>query len=224
LSDEGKVEFCFEYEPVYPRGVTRGNPKSIRFSIIEGKMGQAQNHENYLGQVHSDLITKYRLQPMEWARLQEYIFDGLDLREELVQIDKLIEQHQPDNVHAYVTEILYNWLKKQKPQEAPFDVAEEIYDDTPDRPFVQEGYRDKYAWWMEQAREKLGEVFYKTYIAYCDLWAVRDKKVLIAVPNDFVREQLEQHMGEISSYFYTAFGTDKVVHYIIQDLSVFSKK
>lgn len=224
LSDEGKVEFCFDYVPVYPRGVTRGNPESIRFTIIEGKMGQAQNHENYLGQVHSDLITKYRLQPMEWARLQEYIFDGLDMKEELARIDKLIEQHQPDNVHAYVTEILYNWLKKQqKPQEPKFDAAEEIYDDTPDRPFVQPQFREKYEWWMERAKERLGDVFYNTYMFCCDLWAVRDKKVLIAVPNDFVREQWEEHIGEISSYFYTAFGTDRVVVYIKQDLSVFNK-
>ena len=224
LSDEGKVEFCFDYVPVYPRGVTRGNPESIRFTIIEGKMGQAQNHENYLGQVHSDLITKYRLQPMEWARLQEFIYDGLDLKEELAKIDKLIEQHQPDNVHAYVTEVLYNWLKKQqKPQEPKFDVAEEIYDDTPERPFVQPVYREKYDRWMEQAKERLDPIFYNTYMKYCDLWAVRDKKVLIAVPTDFVRQQLEEHIGEIISYFYTAFGTDKEIGYIIQDLSVFKK-
>lgn len=222
LSDEGKVEFYFEYEPIYPRGVTRGNPDSIRFTIIEGKMGQAQNYENYLGQVHADLITKYHLQPMEWARLQEYIFDGLDMKEELVKIDKLIEQHQPDNVHAYVTEILYNWLKKQqKPKEPQFDPAEEIYDDTPERPVVQPIFREKYEWWMQRAKERLGEHFYNTYMTCCDLWAIRDKNVLIAVPNDFVRDQWEEHIGEISSYFYTAFGSDRVVVYIKQDLSVY---
>lgn len=222
LSDEGKVEFCFEYVPVYPRGVTRGNPESIRFTIIEGRMGQAQNHENYLGQVHSDLITKYRLQPMEWARLQEYIFDGLDLKEELAYIDKMIEEHQPDNVHAYVTEILHNWLKKQqKPQESQFAEAEEIYNDIPERPVVQPLFRDKYNWWMERAKEKLGENFYNTYMSCCDLWAVRDKKVLIAVPTDFVRQQWEERIGEISSYFFTAFGSDRELVYIEQDLSVF---
>ena len=222
LSDEGKVEFCFEYEPIYPRGVTRGNPNSIRFTIIEGKMGQAQNHENYLGQVHADLITKYHLQPMEWARLQEYIFNGLDMKEELAKIDRLIEQHQPDNVHAYVTEVLYNWLKQQqKPKEPQFDSAEEIYDDTPDRPVVQSIFRERYQWWMERAKERLGEQFYNTYMTCCDLWAVRDKNILIAVPNDFVRDQWEEHIGEISSYFYTAFGADRVVVYIKQDLSVF---
>lgn len=222
LSDEGKVEFCFEYEPVYPRGVTRGNPNSIRFTIIEGKMGQAQNHENYLGKVHSDLITKYNLQPNEWTRLEAYIYDGLDMKEELANIDKLIEHHQPDNVHAYVTEILYNWLKKQqKPKEPQFDAAEEIYDDTPERPDVQPIFREKYEWWMERAKERLGEAFFNRYMTCCDLWAVRDKNILIAVPNDFVRDQWEEHIGEISSYFYTAFGSDRVVVYIKQDLSVF---
>ena len=43
----------------------------------------------------------------------------------------------------------------------------------------------------------------------------------VPVPTDFVREKWEEHIGEISSYFYTAFGTDKEVRYIIQDLSVF---
>jgi hypothetical protein len=60
-------------------------------------------------------------------------------------------------------------------------------------------------------------------LSCCDIWAIRDKKVLIAVPKDFVREQWEEHIGEISSYFYTAFGTDRVVVYIKQDLSVFNK-
>ena len=222
LSDEGKVEFCFEYEPVYPRGVTRGNPNSIRFTIIEGRMGQAQNYENYLGKVHSDLITKYNLQPNEWTRLEAFIYDGLDLKDELAYIDKMVEEHQPDNVHAYVTEILYNWLKKQqKPKEPQFDAAEEIYDDTPERPDVQPIFREKYEWWMERAKERLGDVFYNTYMKCCDLWAVREKNILIAVPNDFVRDQWEEHIGEISSYFYTAFGPDRVVVYIKQDLSVF---
>lgn len=220
LSDEGKVEFYFEYEPVYPKGVTRGDPDSICFRLIEGQMGMAQNHESYLGRLHSDLITKYGLQPMEWARLEEHIYDGLDLTEELERIDKLIEEKQPDNVHAYVTEVLYRWLQEQqKSSEVTFDVAEEILDDTPERPYVQPHFREKWAWWMERARERLGEQFYNTYMTCCDLWAIRDKNVLVAVPNDFVREQWEEHIGEITSYFFTAFGQDRQLVYYKQDLT-----
>ena len=95
LSDEGKVEFCFEYEPVYPHGVSRGDPDSIRFTIIEGKMGQAQQHETFLGKMRAKLITKYALQPSEWAKLENLIYDGLDLKPELDRIDKLVEEKQP---------------------------------------------------------------------------------------------------------------------------------
>ena len=225
LSDEGKVEFWFEYEPVYPRGVTRGDPDSIRFKLIEGRMGKAQKFENYLGRIHSDLITKYGLQPSEWEKLQAYFYEGLELKKELERIDQLVETHQPDNVHAYVTEVLLRWLQEQKRKstEIQFDVAEEIIEDNkPERPFISQPVRDKWTWWMEKSRERLGDQFADYYMSCCDIWAVRDKRIVIAVPNEFVRDQWEKRMGEISSYFYTAFGMDKVVAYIEQDLSQFA--
>ena len=135
LSDEGKVEFCFEYEPVYPHGITRGDPDSIHFTLIEGKMGQAQLHESYLGKMRATLITRYQLQPMEWAKLEDLIYDGLDLKPELQRIDKLVEEKQPDNVHAYVTEVLYRWLlEQQKPKQPEFVEAVEVKEEELDRP------------------------------------------------------------------------------------------
>lgn len=218
LSDEGKVEFCFTYEPVYPHGVSRGDPDSIRFTIIEGKMGQAQQHETFLGKTRAKLITKYALQPSEWARLEDLIYDGLDLKEELARIDKLVEDKQPDSVHAYVTEVLYRWLlEHQKPQEPEFVEAEEVKDEEQDRPFVQPVYLEKWNMWMEKAKERLGEQFFEQYMTCANLWAVRDKVVFVEVPNKFVSEQWEEHLSEIISYFYSAFGADKRLTYIFQD-------
>jgi len=216
LSDEGKVEFCFDYEPVYPRGVTRGDPDSIRFHIVEGSMGRAQRTENFRGRLHSVLITKYGLQPTEWARLEGLVHDGIDMSDQIKRLEKLIEEKQPDNVHAYVTEVLYNWLSSQqrsRSQEFQFDTAEEVHEEVPERPFVQPVYQEKWRWWMERSRERLGDEFYNTYMTCCDLWAVRNKKVLVSVPNDFVREQWESRIGEISSYFFTAFGSDRTLVY-----------
>ncbi len=225
LSDEGKVEFCFEYEPIYPRGVNRGDPNSIRFRLIEGRMGMAQRHEKDLGRLHSDLITKYGLQPTEWKKLSALIYDGLDMRKELEHIDQLLEQKKPSNVHAYVTEVLYRWLQEQtKPNEIKFDVAEEILDDTPDRPVVKDIFREQWASWMEIACEKWGEQFYDMYVGeFCDLWEVRDKEVWVAVPNEWVREQWESRIGEIISYFYSIFGQKRRLYYKFQDLSVYRK-
>ena len=220
LSDEGKVEFCFDYEPVYPRGVTRGDPDSICFHIIEGKMGMAQQHDSYMGRLHSSLITKYGLQPMEWERLSALIYEGLDLTDELARLDRLIEEKQPDNVHAYATEVLYRWLNEhQASPELSFDEAMEVKEEpVVERPYVQPMFKEKWAFWMQKSRERLGEEFYKTYMECCDLWAVRDKKVLVSVPNDFVREKWEEHIGEIISYFFTAFGQDRTLAYYRQDL------
>lgn len=219
LSDEGKVEFSFDYEPVYPHGVSRGDPDSIRFTIKEGKMGQAQQYETFLGKTRSKLITRYRLQPAEWARLENLIYDGIDLKDELARIDQLIEQKQPDNVHAYVTEVLHRWLlEHQKPKEPEFVQAEEVKDEEPDRPYVQPIYHEKWDLWMEKARERLGDQFFEQYMTCASLWSVRDKVVFVSVPNKFVSEQWEEHLGEIISYFYSAFGADKRLTYIFQDV------
>ena len=220
LSDEGKVEFCFEYEPVYPYGVSRGDPDSIRFTIIEGKMGQAQQHENFLGKMRAKLITRYQLQPMEWTKLEDLIYDGLDLKPELERIDKLIEEKQPDNVHAYVTEVLYRWLlEQQKPKQPEFVEAVEVKDEEQDRPFVQPIYQQKWDLWMEKARKVLGEEFYNTYMTCASLWAVREKTIIVSVPNKFVSDQWEEHLSEIVSYFYSAFGADKKLTYYFQELN-----
>lgn len=219
LSDEGKVEFCFEYEPIYPHGISRGDPDGIHFTLIEGKMGQAQLHESFLGKMRATLITCYGLQPMEWTKLEDLIYDGLDLKPELARIDKLVEEKQPDNVHAYVTEVLYRWLlENQKPKQPEFVEAVEVKDEDTERPFVQPINLQKWNLWMEKSRERLGEEFYNKYMTCASLWAVRDKVVWVSVPNKFVSEQWEEHLSEIVSYFYSAFGADKTLKYIFQEM------
>ena len=219
LSDEGEIEFCFEYEPIYPHGISRGDPDSIHFTLIEGKMGKEQLHENYLGKMRATLITRYGLQPMEWTKLEDLIYDGLDLKPQLARIDKLVEEKQPDNVHAYVTEVLYRWLmENQKPKQPEFAEAVEVKDEEQERPFVQPIYRQKWDLWMEKSRERLGEEFYNQYMTCASLWAVRDKVVFVSVPNKFVSEQWEEHLSEIISYFYSAFGADKKLTYIFQEM------
>lgn len=220
LAEEGKVEFYFEYEPIYPKGVTRGDPESIHFKIIEGKLGRAQNYESFRSKLHSRLITRYSLQPNEWAVLEPLMWDGVNLDEELKRIDKLVEEKQPDNVHAYVTAILRDWLEHNKrPVGEPFDYAEEIIDEPLERPVVAETYRQRWSWWMDRCKEILGEDFYNRYMSCCDLWTVRGKKVFCAVPNKFVSEQWETRIAEVSSYFFTAFGAERNLVYTIEDLT-----
>lgn len=223
LSDEGKVEFYFDYEPVYPRGVTRGDPDCIRFILHEGTLGARQQFENELGKLHADMITKYGLQPMEWENLRALMWNGLDMTEELAYVDSLLEEHKPTFVHAYVYKVLYEWLlKQQRPEDLAYDDAQEVREDNqPQRPKVSEALRERWNWWMKSCRERLGDDFYLTFMEPCDIWSVRDKQVFVAVPNSFVRDKWEEHMPDVISYFFTAFGKDAVLGYIFQDLEQF---
>lgn len=46
LADQGKVDFSFEYEPVYHNGRTRGNPDSVRFMLYPSRVPVAELGEN----------------------------------------------------------------------------------------------------------------------------------------------------------------------------------
>lgn len=220
LSDEGKVEFWFDYEPVYPRGVTRGDPDSIRFILHEGQLGELQQYEKELSRLYADMITKYGLQPMEWENLRALIWQGLDMTKELEYIDQLLEEQKPTFVHSFVYKVLYDWLLKQKkPDEMAFDSAEEVREDRPQRPVVSAEVRARWDQWMEHCRQRLGDQFFDTYMRVADIWSVRERNVFVVVPSAFVRDKWEERIAEVATYFYSAFGTTSQLRYIIKDLS-----
>ncbi len=224
LAEEGKVEFYFEYEPVYTHGATRGDPDNIRFVIKDGKPQAEEEASWFYGRLCCDLIVRYGLQYYEMDRLRPLLFPGLEIKEELEHIDRLLEQKKPDCVHAYVTTVLYNWLVKQQLLRDPsltFEGAEEVKEEQKiEHPRVEAAMREKWNWFMERSRERLGEQFYHTFMETCsDLWMVRDKNIYVAVPSEYVKNKWEERISEISSYFFTAFGMDRVLCYVFVDLT-----
>ncbi|MCF0197601.1 MAG: RepB family plasmid replication initiator protein, partial [Bacteroidaceae bacterium] len=199
LCDEGKVEFYFDYEPVYPKGVTRGDPDCIRFILHEGQLGVQQKFENEMSKLHAGMITKYGLQPMEWENIRALMWNGIDMQEELAYIDRLIAEQQPTYVHSFVYKVLYEWLLKQKrPEDVTYDSAEEVYDERPTRPVVSAEMRERWNTWMERCRERLGDEFYNTFMCPCDIWSVREKRIFVAVPSSYVRDKWESRIAEVS--------------------------
>lgn len=224
LSDENKVEFYFEYEPIYPRGVKRGDPESIKFTIIEGQFGKIRKQLRKEGRVHSDLISRYKLQPDEWEKL-EPLLQGIDITEELERIDTLLEEKKPKVVHAYVTKVLYNYLtERQGSHESEYTPFEEE-PQKPLRPKITGAQRRCYDRWMEYCRERMGDEFYNTFMdpQYTDIWMVdiQQKCVYIAVPSKFVQEKWEEYASCISSYFFTVFGKEASYAFVVRDLQSF---
>lgn len=224
LSDENKVEFYFEYEPIYPRGVKRGDPESIKFTIIEGQFGKIRKQLKQDGRKHSDLISRYKLQPSEWEQL-EPLLQGIDISDELERIDSLIEEKKPKVVHAYVTKVLYNYLIERKVDHSEDYAPFEDVPQRPLRPKINDVQRRCYNRWMDFCKERLGEQFFNTFMdpKYCDIWMVdiQKKCVYVAVPTDFVQKKWEENSASISSYFFTVFGKDATYAFVIRDLSSF---
>ncbi len=222
LSDENKVEFYFEYEPIYPRGVTRGDPESIKFKIIEGQFGKYYKQQRREGRVHSDLISRYKLQPDEWEKL-EPLLQGIDISDELERIDTLIEEKKPKVVHAYVTKVLYNYLTERQVDHEDEYAAFEETPQRPLRPRINDAQRRCYNRWMDLCHERVGDQFFNTFMdpKYSDIWMVDTQKkcVYVAVPSKFVREKWEENAGLISTPFFTVFGPEASYAFVEKDLS-----
>lgn len=111
LAEEGRVDFFFEYEPIYKKGKTRGNPLSILFKIIEGRRGQIFTLKKRKDQIYSSLIQRWNITPDDWAVICEY-FDTLPLMEVEARIEEIENQiclNKPDNIRAYAMSILVKW-------------------------------------------------------------------------------------------------------------------
>lgn len=111
LSDEGRVDFYFEYEPIYKGLKKRGNPTSILFKIFDGPRGEIFTLKKRKEQLHSSLITKWGISNADWDIISEYV-DKLPLTEveaRIEEIDNKIKITEPENVRSYAMTILEKW-------------------------------------------------------------------------------------------------------------------
>lgn len=70
LADQGKVDFSFDYEPVYHNGRTRGNPDSVRFMLYPSRVPVAALEDKEGEEVTNSSTNMSNLSPEEqmmWA-------------------------------------------------------------------------------------------------------------------------------------------------------------
>lgn len=111
LADEGRVDFYFEYEPVYKHGKTRGNPSAILFKIFDGKRGEIYTIKKRKDQLYSQLIERWNIQPEDWEIIKEYVdtLNFIEVEARIEEIDNQIYLSKPENVRAYAMKILTKW-------------------------------------------------------------------------------------------------------------------
>ncbi len=186
LSDEGKVDFYFEFEPMRPEGITRGNPTAIKFIIKRNQRGSMSAQERFLNGIYSKLIKEFNITPEEWSMILELL---KDLRQDAVNsaiksITAKTRKANPDTPHAYFTRLLCEWASAQEKVEI-VNVAEieelPVIDPALWKGLTTLGMEADQTWW-----ETFGEC--------CSINKIENGCVTINVPSSFVIEKWQQEI------------------------------
>lgn len=136
LAEDGRVDFYFEYEPMYKNGKTRGNPAAILFKIYDGPRGKIYTDNKRKDQLYSSLISCWHISPQDWEVINEYL-ECLPLTEvesRIEEINQQIHMYKPDDIHAYAMKVLKKWgtqrmkdYKAFQEREKEREEAERVY-------------------------------------------------------------------------------------------------
>ena len=115
----GDIDFSFTYEPLYKTGRTKGNPTHIQFNIVKGVLALERDTQTIVRRK----ILAFVSTMCEWCGdlnrqglldlCNEVSAYDIDLFVEYGYKDvrKIVEQQQPDDVAAYVMEMMHRWIR-----------------------------------------------------------------------------------------------------------------
>ncbi len=217
-AEEGVADFYFEFDPIYPGLKKRGNPKEVRFTIIQTDLGKEMQTMKQVRKFQALLIEKYHITDAEWNLIQP-LLSGIEvssLREEMHRIDVMIDKKKPENIHAYASQCLIQWLMKTRPMEFDFNQAEEI-ESTEQKnveELLDEESRAKWQSFEDAVRAEMGETWHDTFFVCCSPVEVTDRILKVKTPSKFVAEKWGAELPKMISRFYEIFGKDVRVSYV----------
>lgn len=215
-ADDGVADFYFEFEPIYPGLKTRGNPKEVKFTIIQTDLGREMQTMKQVRKLQALLIEKYGITDGEWGMI-ESMLSGVSvtaLREELHRIDVQIDKKKPDNIHAYASQCLVQWLFKVRPAEFNFDQAEEVKEEhVPAYDLLSAEGKAKWDAFGAKVQSVLGEQWHYTYFQCTEPLEVTEALVRVGLPTKFVYEKWVSDMPQLVSDFYEIFGRETKFKY-----------
>lgn len=211
-ADAGLADFYFEFDPIYPGQKKRGNPREVRFTIIQTDLGREMQTVKQVRKLQALLIEKYGVTDTEWAMIEPLV-TGIEvsaLREELHRIDVMLDKKKPETVHAYASQCLIQWLMKTRPMEFDFDQAEELREESVSR--LSEEDTRKWKAFGEAVREEMGQTWYDTYFTCCQPVEITDTQLKVRTPSSFVTQKWRDELPRMTSRFFAIFGKVKVAY------------
>lgn len=225
LAALGKIDFTFDYKPIYNTPGRNPNPDQILFTIKFSDMGKLHRTKNVEikdeGYVKSLLKKEYNLRESEIKDLYDDLTDELmpGFNKKVLELKSLVAKYNPASVRAYVIVSLRTFIDDNMPR------VEEIKEEEPKevvktkKPNIRAlSVEDKQAWtiFLELAKQAVGVTDYETWVKPIALSAHNGDHIILTVPNKFFYEHVEECLIEkLALPFQAAFGDKVQVDYRI---------
>lgn len=224
LAEENKVDFSFDYEPVYRGKARRGNPEEIRFTIHLSSLGEELKRKRRRRQLPSDiwnlLRAEYGLTETDIKGLSDMLSEEMvvDFRKEVMEVGEKLKRYRPMNERAYVVTLLKNFIVQRIPEA---EEAEEVKESVPverKAKAVSEEEAGRWKEFMQALADSVTATEYNTWLRYMEFVSFAEGRLTVSVPTVFVKEFIETNFlealakavsvvyGNATELFYTVRG------------------
>lgn len=203
LAEDNKVDFSFDYEPVYKGRAKRGNPEEIKFTIHLSGLGEEMKRKRKQRQIPSDiwnlLRAEYGLTETDIKGLSDMLPEELtgDFRKEVMGVGEKLKKYRPKNERAYVVTVLKNFVMQRIPEaEEAEEAKESVTVEKKGTKAVSEKEAAKWKEFMQVLADSVTATEYNTWLRCMEYVSFKDDKLTVSVPTMFVKEFIESNLLE----------------------------
>lgn len=231
-AEAGETDCYFTVEPVYKNGKKRGEPESLRFTILQSKAGETA----------SEIMMK----KSQRIKMEEFLKGYL--QQSRANINEIMSRVNVDNMNAFNT-FMAELSKKVSQQgekikdlrawaytscvrfltewEEANIVDAEVVEESPDTANATKAELSDLAYSPEDAtkwehfmaflKSSLSDMAYQTWIVPMSLHSVKGECLVIGVPNRFFYEYIEEHfLNHLRAAKNQIYGESMNIMYVIR--------
>ena len=203
LAEDNKVDFSFDYEPVYKGRAKRGNPEEIKFTIHLSGLGEEMKRKRKRRQLPSDiwnlLRAEYGLTETDIKGLSDMLPEELvgEFRKEVMEVGEKLKKYRPKNERAYVVTVLKNFVMQRIPEaEEAEEAKESAAVEKKETKAVSEKEAAGWREFMQVLADSVTSTEYNTWLRCMGYMSFKDDKLTVSVPTMFVKEFIESNLLE----------------------------
>lgn len=203
LAEDNKVDFSFDYEPVYKGRAKRGNPEEIKFTIHLSGLGEEMKRKRKQRQIPSDiwnlLRAEYGLTETDIKGLSDMLPEELvgEFRKEVMEVGEKLKKYRPKNERAYVVTVLKNFVMQRIPEaEEAEEAKESAAVEKKETKAVSEKEAAGWREFMQVLADSVTATEYNTWLRCMEYVSFKDDRLTVSVPTMFVKEFIESNLLE----------------------------